>query len=272
MQKKTWFITGASRGFGREFTVAALERGDNVAATARYLATLDDLTDRFGDRLLPLELDVSDRDADVRAVRRAHETFGRIDVLVNNAGYGHFGAFEELTEAELREQFDTNFFGAVWITQAVLPHMRAQKSGRIIQMSSIGGVLAFPSLSAYHASKWALEGVSESLAAEVAPLGIGVTLVEPGAFGTDWAGPSSVWSTPMPEYEHVHEANKARREGLQFGSPNSAAEALLAVVDAPDPPLRVFFGSSVLDAVEPVYRDRLQNWRDWQRVAEQAQG
>ena len=269
---KTWLITGASRGFGREFTIAALERGDRVAATARHLATLDDIAERFAERLLPLELDVTDRAADFDAVARAHDTLGRLDVVVNNAGYGQFGAFEELSEADLRDQMDTNFFGAVWVTQAALPYLRQQGSGHIVQVSSIGGVAAFPLLSAYHASKWALEGMSESLAAEVAPLGIHVTLLEPGAFGTDWAGPSSRWSMPMPEYEHAREANKQRRSVLEPGDPNAAARALLKIVDTENPPLRVFLGESVLGKVADVYEQRLQNWRQWQPVAREAQG
>ena len=164
---KVWFITGTSRGFGREFALAALRRGDRVAATARSLAALDDLVAEYGDRLLPLQLDVTDRAADEAAVRQAFEWFGRIDVVVNNAGYGHFGAVEEVTEAELRAQLETNLFGALWVTQAALPILREQGSGHVVQMSSIGGVGAFANLGAYHASKWALEAISESLAIEV---------------------------------------------------------------------------------------------------------
>jgi NAD(P)-dependent dehydrogenase (short-subunit alcohol dehydrogenase family) len=272
MSDKVWFITGASKGFGREFAIAALERGDRVAATARDTSTLADLGEHFGDRLLVLRLDVNDRAADFDAVRRAHDHFGRLDIVVNNAGYGQFGAFEELTEAQLRDQFETNFFGAAWVTQAALPYLRAQGSGHIIQVSSIGGVAAFPILSAYHASKWALEAMSESLAGEVEPLGIRVTLVEPGGFSTDWYGPSSRWAHSMPEYEHVREANRARRVGLQPGDPKAAAQALLEIVDAEKPPLRVFFGADVLDRVTPYYEQRVQNWKDWDHVAQKAQG
>ena len=190
---KTWFITGTSRGFGREWAIAALERGDNVAATARDISTLDDLVQTHGDRLMPIALDVTDRDADLAAVQQAHERFGRLDVVVNNAGYGHFGFVEELSEADVRNQLETNFFGALWVTQAALPIMREQGSGHIIQVSSIGGISAFPIVGAYHASKWALEGLSQSLAQEVAPFGIHVTLIEPGGFSTDWA---SDWLRP----------------------------------------------------------------------------
>jgi NAD(P)-dependent dehydrogenase (short-subunit alcohol dehydrogenase family) len=180
MATKTWFITGASRGFGREWTIAALERGDSVAATARQTSTLDDLADKYGDRLLPLELDVTDRGAAWAAVATAHERFGRLDVVVNNAGYGHFGMVEELSEADIRDQLETNFFGALWVTQAALPFLREQGSGHILQVSSIGGISAFPNVGAYHASKWALEGLSQALAAEVTDFGIHITLIEPG--------------------------------------------------------------------------------------------
>lgn len=195
---KVWFITGVSRGFGREWALAALERGDRVAGTARKLETLDDIVAAYPDTFLPLQLDVTDRAGDFAAVAEAAERFGRLDVVVNNAGYGHFGMIEELTEEEIRAQLETNVFGALWVTQAALPILREQGSGHIIQVSSIGGISAFPNLGAYHASKWALEGFSQSLAQEVDGFGIHVTLIEPGGFSTDWAGPSSVHSTKTP--------------------------------------------------------------------------
>jgi NAD(P)-dependent dehydrogenase (short-subunit alcohol dehydrogenase family) len=150
---KTWFITGTSRGFGREWAIAALERGDKVAATARSITTLDELVGKYGDAILPIQLDVTDREADFAAVARAHERFGRIDVVVNNAGYGQFGMVEEISEAEIRAQLETNVLGALWVTQAALPFLRAQGSGHILQVSSIGGVSAFMNTGAYHASK-----------------------------------------------------------------------------------------------------------------------
>ena len=168
MAEKVWFITGTSRGFGREWAIAALERGDKVAATARDTTSLDDLTAKYGDAILPLQLDVTDRAADFAAVKQAHEHFGRLDVVVNNAGYGQFGFVEEVSEQDARDQIETNVFGALWVTQAALPYLRAQGSGHIIQVSSIGGIVAFPNVGIYHASKWALEGFSQSLAQEVA--------------------------------------------------------------------------------------------------------
>jgi NAD(P)-dependent dehydrogenase (short-subunit alcohol dehydrogenase family) len=274
MAQKIWFITGASRGFGRSWASAALERGDSVAATARDLAALDDLVETYGERFLPLKLDVTDRDADFDAVRQAHEKFGRIDVVVNNAGYGHFGMVEEITEAEARAQMETNLFGALWITQAALPFLREQGSGHILQVSSIGGISAFPLVGMYHASKWALEGISQSLAQEIAPFGIKVTLIEPGGFDTDWAGPSSKTSAQLPAYAEFHEQvqeQRKKRIGTP-GDPAASAAAVLELVDADEPPLRCFFGTAPLGIAKADYEQRLDTWEKWQPVAERAQG
>ena len=271
---KTWFITGTSRGFGREWAVAALQRGDRVAATARDVSTLDDLVERFGDAVLPLQLDVTDRDADFAAVAEAHQHFGRLDVVVNNAGYGQFGFIEELSEAELRDQLETNVFGAFWVTQAALPYLREQGGGHIVQVSSIGGISAFPNVGAYHASKWALEGFSQALAQEVAAFGIHVTLVEPGGFATDWGGSSARHATPLPAYEEIHAQAAAARatRTTDPGDPAASAEAILRVVDAENPPLRVFFGAAPLAIATADYEQRLATWREWQPVSLLAQG
>jgi NAD(P)-dependent dehydrogenase (short-subunit alcohol dehydrogenase family) len=272
---KTWFITGTSRGFGREWAAAALERGDNVAATARDTSTLDDLAQIYGDRLLPIALDVTDRDADIAAVKQAHERFGRLDIVVNNAGYGHFGFVEELGEADVRDQLETNFFGALWVTQAALPIMREQGSGHIIQVSSIGGISAFPIVGAYHASKWALEGLSQSLAQEVAPFGIHVTLIEPGGFSTDWAGPSAKHSEPLSAYDDIRERThreRAARNTSGPGDPKASAAAVLRIVDADEPPLRVFFGAAPLSIAKADYASRLETWEEWDDVSQLAQG
>jgi NAD(P)-dependent dehydrogenase (short-subunit alcohol dehydrogenase family) len=271
---KTWFITGASRGFGREWAIAALERGDRVAATARDTSTLDDLVEKHGDAVLPIRLDVTDREADFAAVRQAHDHFGRLDVVVNNAGYGHFGFVEELTEQEFRDQFETNVFGAMWVTQAALPLLRAQGSGHILQVSSIGGITAFPLLGAYHASKWALEGFSQSLAAEVADFGIKVTLIEPGGFATDWSGASAIRSTELPAYDDVRAKVLEQRKARQAtpGDPVASAAAVLAVVDADEPPLRVFFGTVPIGIAKADYASRIETWEAWQHVSELAQG
>ncbi len=272
MPNKTWFITGASRGFGREWTKAALERGDRVAATARDPKTLDDLKTDHGDALLPLTLDVTSRDAAFGAVKRAHEHFGRLDIIVNNAGYGHFGMVEEISEQEARAQIETNLFGALWVTQAALPFLREQGSGHIVQVSSIGGISAFPSVGIYHASKWALEGISQALAQEVKEFGINVTLVEPGGFSTDWSGPSSKRSKPNPAYDALRERQQQWRASNVPGDPTASAAAIMRVVDADPPPLRVFFGTAPLGIAENDYAGRLATWREWQPVAELAQG
>jgi NAD(P)-dependent dehydrogenase (short-subunit alcohol dehydrogenase family) len=271
---KTWFITGASRGFGKEWSIAALERGDSVAATARDTSSLDDLVQQFGDRVLPIQLDVDDRDAVLAAVAQAHEHFGRLDVVVNNAGYGQFGMIEEISEAEARAQFDTNVFGALFVTQAALPYLRAQGSGHFLQVSSIGGISAFPNIGIYNASKWALEAFSQSLAAEVADFGIKVTLIEPGGFSTDWGGASAKHAQPHPAYDTYREKAAEQRKARVAtpGDPTASRAAVLAVVDADEPPLRVFFGDGPLAIATKDYESRLAEWRAWEHVSKVAQG
>ena len=274
MMTKNWFITGTSRGFGREWAIAALDRGDRVAATARNLDSLSELVDKYGDAVLPLELDVTDRDADFAAVARAHDVFGSLDVVINNAGYGQFGMIEELSEKEARDQLETNLFGALWVTQAALPFMREQGSGHIIQVSSIGGISAFPNIGAYHASKWALEGFSQALAAEVADFGIHVTLIEPGGFSTDWGGSSAKRSKQNPAYDEFRakaaEARKARLGAA--GNPAATGNAVLQLVDADEPPLRVFFGTSPLGTAKADYATRIETWEKWNFISVEAQG
>jgi NAD(P)-dependent dehydrogenase (short-subunit alcohol dehydrogenase family) len=272
MANKTWFITGTSRGFGREWTKAALERGDHVAATARDTSSLEDLRSEHGDALLALPLDVTDRSAAFDAVAQAHKHFGRLDIVVNNAGYGHFGMVEEISEQEARAQIETNLFGALWVTQAALPLLRAQGSGHIVQVSSIGGISAFATVGMYHASKWALEGFSQALAQEVGEFGIHVTLIEPGGFSTDWSGPSAKRSEPIAAYDGLRERQQRWRAGNVPGDPVASAAAIMLVVDADPPPLRVFFGASPLAIAEGDYASRLAMWREWQPVSELAQG
>jgi NAD(P)-dependent dehydrogenase (short-subunit alcohol dehydrogenase family) len=271
---KTWFITGASRGFGREWTIAALERGDTVAATARDPQTLDDLVAQFGDKLLPITLDVNDREAVFAAVARAHEHFGALDVIVNNAGYGQFGMIEEISEAEARAQFDTNVFGALFVTQAALPFLREQGSGHILQVSSIGGISAFPNIGIYNASKWALEALSQSLAAEVADFGVKVTIIEPGAYSTDWGGASAMHAAANPAYDAFREkaAEQRKARAGNPGDPVATRAAVLQVVDAENPPLRVFFGDGPLAIATRDYESRLATWREWEPVSVAAHG
>jgi NAD(P)-dependent dehydrogenase (short-subunit alcohol dehydrogenase family) len=271
---KTWFITGASRGFGREWATAALERGDSVAATARDPKTLDDLVQRFGERVLPLRLDVADRAAVFAAVKDAHDRYGRLDVVVNNAGYGQFGMIEEVSEAEARAQFDTNVFGALFVTQAALPYFRAQGSGHFLQVSSIGGVSAFPNIGIYNASKWALEAFSQALAGEVADFGIRVTIIEPAAYRTDWGGSSAQRATLDPAYDGVREkaAELRKTRSANPGDPVATRDAVLQVVDAEEPPLRVFFGDGPLAIATRDYESRLATWREWEPLSIAAHG
>ena len=271
---RTWFITGTSRGFGREWAEAALDRGDRVAATARDVSSLEDLATRYGDRVLTLALDVTDRPAVLAALARAYERFGRLDVIVNNAGYGQFGMIEEIDEQEARAQFETNVFGALWVTQGALPYLRDSGGGNIIQVSSIGGVSAFPNIGIYNGSKWALEGISQALAQEVALFDIKVTLVEPGAYSTDWGGDSAKHATPSPAYEKVRElaAEARRRRVAKPGEPAATRAAILKIVDAENPPLRVFFGEVPLSIATADYESRLAEWREWQPVSIEAQG
>jgi NAD(P)-dependent dehydrogenase (short-subunit alcohol dehydrogenase family) len=271
---KTWFITGASRGFGKEWSIAALERGDTVAATARDTATLDDLVQQFGDKVLPLQLDVDDRDAVFAAVAQAHDHFGRLDIVVNNAGYGQFGMIEEISEAEARAQFDTNVFGALFVTQAALPYLRAQGSGHVLQVSSIGGISAFPNIGIYNASKWALEAFSQSLAAEVADFGVKVTLIEPAGYSTDWGGASAKHAEADPAYDDFR-TKAAEQRKTRMGTPGdpvATRDAVLQVVDAEDPPLRIFFGDGPLGIATKDYESRLAEWRAWEPVSIAAHG
>jgi NAD(P)-dependent dehydrogenase (short-subunit alcohol dehydrogenase family) len=273
MSAKVWFITGTSRGFGREWALAALERGDLVAATARDLSTLDDVVAAHGAAVLPISLDVTDREAAFAAVAQAHEHFGRLDVVVNNAGYGQFGMVEELSEEEARAQIETNLFGALWVTQAALPFLRAQGSGHLLQVSSIGGISAFPMVGIYHASKWGLEGLSQALAQEVADFGIKVTLIEPGGYSTDWAGSSAGRAEPLAAYDDMRaKTEKWRASRGAPGDPAATRAAVLTLADSDDPPLRVFFGEAPLGIATKDYESRLATWNKWQPLAIAAYG
>lgn len=270
--QKIWFITGTSRGFGRVWAEAALQRGDLVAATARNLDSLKALTETYGDNVLTLPLDVTDKGAVDTAVRQAHDHFGRLDVIINNAGYGQFGAIEELSEQEVREQLETNVLGVVWVTQAALPYLREQGSGHIIQVSSIGGVNAFPYIGLYHASKWGLEGFSQALHQEVQPLGIKVTLIEPIGYTTDWAGPSAKFAKELPGYDPVREANRTRRDSAVRGNPAATGPVVLKLVDMEHPPFRFFFGKGAHAMIHAEYASRLAEWDRFKALSEEAHG
>ena len=273
MSAKTWFITGTTTGLGREWATAALDRGDRVAATARDTERIADLARTYGERVLPLTLDVTDRAAVFDAVTRAHKHFGRLDVIVNNAGYGQYGMVEELTESEMHDLLETNLFGAIRVTQAALPFLREQGSGHILQVSSVGGLTAGPFLGIYHASKWALEALSESLAHEVREHGIRVTIVEPTGYTTAAEG-SARRAAPLPAYDRQRErfAAMQARAMERPGDPRATRDAILAVVDADDPPLRIILGAGPIEMLATVYEARLATWRAWEAVSVAAHG
>jgi NAD(P)-dependent dehydrogenase (short-subunit alcohol dehydrogenase family) len=271
---KTILITGASRGFGKLWAEAFLKRGDKVAATARNLSSLDDLVSKYGDNILPVQLDVTDHSAVTSAVKEVADHFGHIDILINNAGYGLFGTVEETTEQQARAQMETNFFGLLWVTQAVLPVMRAQKSGHIIQVSSFLGLTTLPMLGLYNASKFAVEGLSETIASEVAHMGIKFTLIEPNGFATEWAGNSAIQtSADIADYAPVRAAFAEAGDNTDiWGKPEATVEAILKVADSQDPPQRLLLGKIAYQAIEDVYTKRLADIKDWKEVSIAAHG
>ncbi|MBM2622849.1 SDR family oxidoreductase [Actinoplanes sp. LDG1-06] len=257
---KTWFITGISSGFGREMASQLLERGDRVAGTVRRAGSADDLREKYGDQFWLGHLDVTDQPKVREVVDAAFAELGRIDVVVSNAGYGLFGAAEEVSDEQVRHQIDTNLLGSIQTVRAALPHLRAQGGGRLIQLSSVAGLAAFPGASIYHASKWGVEGFMEALAGEVAPFGIGVTLVEPGGARTEFAGGSLRGGTPMSAYDNTPAAFV---RGLQDGSieiPGDPAEYAARVIGSAEvepAPLRVVLGEDSYAGVTAALRARL---------------
>jgi NAD(P)-dependent dehydrogenase (short-subunit alcohol dehydrogenase family) len=251
---QTWFITGSSRGIGRSLVRAALDAGHRVVATARDPKTLP-----AHERLIPLALDVTDAAAAKAAIATAVERVGRLDVVVNNAGQGFLGAFEEMSDAEFAAQIDLNFYGVVNVTRAALPVLRAQRSGHLIQVSSVGGRIGAPGLSGYQAAKFAVEGFSEVLFHELKPLGIKVTIVEPGGFRTDWAGASMAWAKPIEDYAAIRawRAEIAKRVGKELGDPDRAAHAIVAVAQQETPPLRLPLGSDAYRYLKVAYESNL---------------
>lgn len=258
---RTWFITGCSTGFGRILAEEVLEAGDNVVATARKVEQVADLEQRYPKQALALKLDVTKQDDVDAAVVETLKRFRRVDVLVNNAGYGIAGAIEEVSEAELEPMYETNVFGLLRVTRAFLPQLRKQRSGHILNVSSIGGVTAGPGWGLYQGTKFAVEGLSEALAQEVAPLGIRVTIIEPGPFRTDFLGRSGVEASKrIPDYDTT--AGNARRymveqDGKQPGDPLKAVQAMMKVVDSPNPPLRLLLGAGALKRV----RAKIDSWQ-----------
>lgn len=243
--RKIWLITGAARGFGRVWTEAALKRGDSVIATAREPEKLADLAAEYGENLLPVTMDVCDRAAVAAAVEIGFHAFGRIDAVVNNAGYGLFCPLEDVPEKEARQIVETNLLGSLWVIQAVLPYLRRQGHGHMIQISSIAGLLALPGMAMYNATKWAVEGMVETLAQEVKAFGINVTLVEPGPHLTDWIGSSAVRperGQAYPSHEQMMQQSWPR---LPLAAPDAAVAPMMALVDSDTPPLRLLLGESL---------------------------
>jgi NAD(P)-dependent dehydrogenase (short-subunit alcohol dehydrogenase family) len=271
--EKVWFITGASRGFGRVWATAALERGDKVAVSARDVSSLQLLVAEYGDAVLPLRLDVTDRQAVFHAVTAVNEHFGRVDIVLSNTGYGHQGAVEEISEVEARAQIDTNFFGTMWLAQASMPVFRAQGFGHLLAVSSVLGVFSAPTFGVYSASKFAVEGLFEALSQEAGFFGSNVTLIEPAGYATDFNNPSSAkYSEAIAAYQPVRDALSEAFEGYAFGDPEATAIAILKVVDSPKPPLRIALGAGSVEQITGAYQSRLATWNEWREVSAAAQG
>lgn len=270
---KVWFITGASRGFGRVWTEAALERGDKVAATARKTESIADLKTRFGDHVLILELDVTRPEQVKQAVEEAHAHFGRLDIVLNNAGYSLVGTIEEASADDIRAMYETNILGPVAVIQAALPLLREQGYGHILGTSSNLGHVTLPVIGYYCSSKWAFEAIHESLAAEIKPFGIKVTIIEPGAYATEFGSPESLkFAQGMDIYSDFKAAFFGGLQTMERGNPRATPQALFQVVDAGDPPLRFNLGSHNLSQTRAAYAERLATWEAWDELSVSAQG
>jgi NAD(P)-dependent dehydrogenase (short-subunit alcohol dehydrogenase family) len=271
MSAKVFLITGVSTGLGRAFAEGALRAGHTVVGTVRRQADADAFTALDTDRAHARILDVTDDAAVTTTVGEVEQAVGPIDVLIANAGYGHEGILEESSMSDLRRQFDVNVFGAVATIKAVLPGMRTRRSGHIFTVTSMGGLTTFPGLAAYHGSKYALEGITETLAKEMAGFGVHVTAIEPGGFRTDWAGRSMVRAErTIGDYDELFEPLRARRadgSGRQLGNPEKAAEAVLQVIDAPNPPVHLLLGSDALRLVEAGRAAVEEDFRSWEKLS-----
>jgi NAD(P)-dependent dehydrogenase (short-subunit alcohol dehydrogenase family) len=265
-KSRVWFITGASTGFGRKLAEAALAKGDRVVTTARKEETVADLERQNPNHARAVRLDVTDPTQVKASVDAAIDAFGRIDVLVNNAGYGLMGAVEEVSDAQIRRQFETNLFGLLNVTRAVLPLLRQQKSGHILNVTSVGGQVSFPTFGMYHGTKYAIEGISESLAKEVAPFGIKVTIIEPGGFKTDFGTRSLARAEKIAAYQPLYEALFKAFEGGVFGDPARAAQAMIQAVEADEPPLRLALGADALQTIRAKLNSELEEYKRWESV------
>lgn len=270
---KVWFITGASRGFGHVWAEAALKRGDKVAATARKLESIAGLKEKYGENVLTLELDVTKPEQVKTAVAQAHAHFGRLDIVFNNAGYSLVGTIEEASADDVRALYETNIIGPVSVIQAALPLLRKQGGGHILGTSSSLGHVTLPVIGYYCSSKWAFEAIHESLAAEVKPFGIKVTIIEPGAYATEFGSQDSLkFAQGLDIYTDFKAQFAESLKTMERGDPHATPEALFKIVDAENPPLRFFLGSHCLPWVRTVYNERLATWEAWEDVSNSAQG
>jgi len=269
---KVWFITGASRGFGRIWAEAALQRGDKVAATARNVASLATLKEKYGESVLPLELDVTKAGQAEAAITQAHAHFGRLDVVLNNAGYSLIGTIEEASAADVKAMYETNIFGTLAVIKAALPLLRKQGGGHILGVSSSLGHVTLPVIGYYCSSKWAFEAIHESLSAEVKDFGIKVTIIEPGAYATEFGSQNSLkFAADMEIYSDFKTQFFTRLKDMERGDPNATPQALFQIVDAENPPLRFNLGSQNLPWIRGVYEERLALWEKWNDVSSSAQ-
>ncbi len=269
---KVWFITGTSRGFGRVWTEAALQRGDKVIATARKLSGIADLNDKYRDSVLTLELDVTNTEQVKAVVAQAHAHFGRLDIVLNNAGYSLVGTIEESTAADVKAMYDTNIFGALAVIQAALPLLRQQGGGHILGTSSNLGHVVLPVIGYYCSSKWAFEAIHESLALEVKDFGIKVTIIEPGAYATEFGSQESLkFAAGLDIYAVYKQQFFDTLKDMERGDPEATPPSLFKVVDSPNPPLRFFLGSHNLAWTQKAYAERMANWEEWQDNAVAAQ-
>lgn len=264
---KIWFITGSSRGLGRSLTEAVLENGDKVVATARKPEQLNDLKEKYPELIYPLQLDVTNKAEIHSAVEEAIKQFGRIDVLVNNAGFGIRGAAEGFTDKQVRDQLEANLYGPIEITRTVLPHMRKQRSGRILQISSIGGRVGGAGLTMYQAAKFGLSGFTEALYNEIAPLGIKVTSVEPGGFRTDWGGASMSYAPKVEGYESLDDGIEFFKSYVPMGDPAKAATAMINLVSHPNPPMHLVLGSEAIGILKMADKNRSEDMEEWMSVS-----
>jgi len=272
-ENKVWFITGSSRGFGRIWTEAALERGDNVIATARNIESIRDLSDKYGDRVLPIQLDVTNAAQVNDAILQGFDHFGRLDIVFNNAGYSLVGTIEEASNDEVKALYDTNIFGALSVIRAALPLLRKQGFGHILGTSSGLGHFTLPVIGYYCSSKWAFEAIHESLAAEVEAFGIKVTIIEPGAYATEFGSQDSLkFAQGLNFYADYKTAFFQGMQTTERGNPDATVDAIFKVVDTPNPPLRLILGNQNLPWIKKDYNKRIAEWEQWAEVSNAAQG